>query len=743
MSKNTIELIIRGSVNGVTESVSTATGALGNLARSAATALGTLAGNLATAAIQRVGELARAIGDTLLNEAPALDQISRSFENLAATAGTSGAEVLASMRAASRGMVSDADLMTSYNEAMLLVGESMATKFPALLEIAQASAAATGQDVGFMLDSLVKGIGRGSPMILDNLGLTINLAEANQKYADSLGISVDQMTKAQQQEALLNATIDAGGDFIERLGDNSSDSAVSIAQMKATMENLKNGIASGLLPVISALLGPILQLAQDYGPQLIAWAENAGAWLGENLPRAIDALTSVFQGDLTTAISNVGAIISDTFGAEARDTFLQLATVAQGIFSGADYSEVLAQLENVFSGDIANKITAAIFSIKAAIEGDLGSMFDGLATVFGDGFYVFYDAFFTTYNWIEEHLPLIRDAITTVVESIKAWFDTNGTTIMAGFLTGWVVVKDTVLAAVDVIWPAVQSMGESLGLIIAQMGEHLNALGIDWDDLGKLVGGVLAVIGALLLAAVGVISGAFNGIAALLDSLANSFEIMSQKVLTVIDNFKAWWADATTFITALFSGDWATAIDSLGKTWDSWWQLVGSVLDTFQTTITSTFDAVLSLVVGFVDGFIGFFGGLIDRLSNFSLREVGLNLIAGLVDGINSAADSVLSAIGGVVQGAIDGAKNLLGIRSPSVVFGGIGENVMLGLAQGIDAKAFAPLNAVNYAVNGLTVNPLVESLSREPVNKNTVINVTVQQSTGSLFRDLMLARQC
>ena len=35
----------------------------------------------------------------------------------------------------------------------------------------QASAAATGQDVGFMLDSLVKGIGRGSPMILDNLGL--------------------------------------------------------------------------------------------------------------------------------------------------------------------------------------------------------------------------------------------------------------------------------------------------------------------------------------------------------------------------------------------------------------------------------------------------------------------------------------------------------------------------------------------------------------------------------------------
>jgi hypothetical protein len=55
------------------------------------------------------------------------------------------------------GMVADADLMTSFNQAMLLVGESMADQFPALLEIAQASAAATGQAVGFMLDSLVTG----------------------------------------------------------------------------------------------------------------------------------------------------------------------------------------------------------------------------------------------------------------------------------------------------------------------------------------------------------------------------------------------------------------------------------------------------------------------------------------------------------------------------------------------------------------------------------------------------------
>lgn len=258
-------------------------------------ALGFLTGTMMVRGFDALTGMARDLGDTLLNEAPRVEQLRTSFENLAESAGQSSDDILQAMRDAANGMVTDADLMESYNNAMLLVGESMADKFPDLLQIAQASAAATGEDVNFMLDSLVTGIGRGSPMILDNLGLTINLSEAYDEYAATLGIAADEMSKAQQQEALLNAVIESGAGFIERLGDNTGGTAQTLAQLRVSMENAKMGIATALLPALEAILTPLSELATQYGPQVVAFAEDAGQWLGVFLPGAIRTLQGVFE----------------------------------------------------------------------------------------------------------------------------------------------------------------------------------------------------------------------------------------------------------------------------------------------------------------------------------------------------------------------------------------------------------------------------------------------------------------
>lgn len=623
MSKNTIELIIKGSVNGVTEAVGTATGALGNLGRSAATALGTLAGNLATAAIQKVGELARAIGETLFNEAPALEQVRKSFENLAAGAGASADEVLASMRDASRGMVSDADLMTSYNEAMLLVGESMATKFPALLEIAQASAAATGQDVGFMLDSLVKGIGRGSPMILDNLGLTINLAEANQKYADSLGISVDQMTKAQQQEALLNATIDAGGDFIARLGDNTSESAMSVAQMKATLENLKNGIAAGLLPVIGALLGPILQLAQDHGPQLIAWAEQAGLWLGENLPRAIEGLQALFSGDITSAISNVGAILGSTFGPETMGTFM------------------------TFSDEI-----------KAA----WGEVWGFLQEIFG-----------SFVSWFQENLPLIQQTGQTLVDF---WQNHVAPTLD----NVWAIIKEVVRIGVEFIQTILTTVMQVINGDWAGAWETIKTGAVEiWESIktiaNEFIEGVLNAIG------------------------------------TNLENFKATWSN----------------------NWESFKTIVGTVFTNINNAIAEKLAEILTKVQGKLEEVKSF-------IRNFNLADVGRAMIDGLIEGVLGAAGKLVDAVGGAVQGAIDAAKDLLLMHSPSQVFWDMGENTMLSFANSVKAAAGEPLKAVTTAMGDLTqVSPILGSSMFDQRRYEKHLHVTTVSAAENLAADFAL----
>lgn len=66
------------------------------------------------------------------------------------------------------------------------------------------------------------------------------------------------------------------------------------------------------------------------------------------------------------------------------------------------------------------------------------------------------------------------------------------------------------------------------------------------------------------------------------------------------------------------------------------------------------------------------------------LTGAGKDLVRGLINGIKAMAGRAVSAAKGVVSDAVRAAKNLLGIRSPSRVFGEIGRSTMQGLVKGL-----------------------------------------------------------
>ena len=81
--------------------------------------------------------------------------------------------------------------------------------------------------------------------------------------------------------------------------------------------------------------------------------------------------------------------------------------------------------------------------------------------------------------------------------------------------------------------------------------------------------------------------------------------------------------------------------------------------------------------------------------------QAGKDLIMGLVNGVKAAAQNLISAVTGAVGSAIDGAKRLLGISSPSKVFQDIGANMMEGWAKGIKMNA-SPQIAIQGATAGM-----------------------------------------
>lgn len=73
---------------------------------------------------------------------------------------------------------------------------------------------------------------------------------------------------------------------------------------------------------------------------------------------------------------------------------------------------------------------------------------------------------------------------------------------------------------------------------------------------------------------------------------------------------------------------------------------------------------------------------------NFSLFDIGKNLIQGLIDGVNNMIETAKNAVANVGNAAIDKVKNVLGIHSPSTVFAEIGGYIVQGLANGINAAS-------------------------------------------------------
>lgn len=94
---------------------------------------------------------------------------------------------------------------------------------------------------------------------------------------------------------------------------------------------------------------------------------------------------------------------------------------------------------------------------------------------------------------------------------------------------------------------------------------------------------------------------------------------------------------------------------------------------------------ILADTIGFV---IDKVSGVVDWLKGLSLTEIGTALVEGLVNGITGGSGAIVQALTGGVSAAIDGAKKLLGIASPSRVFAEIGANTTEGMVQGIDAGA-------------------------------------------------------
>jgi hypothetical protein len=197
-----------------------------------------------------------ALGTFSVTVALQTDRLTASLEGLAG--GSEGAEeYIEAIGRASLGTVSRVDALAVANKALTLNVVATADEMAKLTEIAITLGRAQGLTATQAVSDLTTALGRQSPMILDNLGITLKMEEAYGIYAEQLGKTVDQLTAAEKQQAFLNAALQKGSEVVDRLGGLQDDTAGKIEQLRAKFSDLRAEIGQALIPIVEDVVDTI------------------------------------------------------------------------------------------------------------------------------------------------------------------------------------------------------------------------------------------------------------------------------------------------------------------------------------------------------------------------------------------------------------------------------------------------------------------------------------------------------
>ncbi len=304
----------------------------GGGAQDLSTVAGALAGGLSglasMAGMTGIMQLGRVIGGAVSEMASLGLQTERVRVGLESLAGSGADEMLSRLRQASGGAVGDLSLMLSANRAMMLGVTRDAETMGRLLEVAAARGRALGLSTEQAFSDIVTGIGRMSPLILDNLGIVVGGEQAFDRYAASLNKTAAQLSEVEKKQFLVNKVIADGANLpgVTPLGQE---------QMSAATENLKASLGRAFMGSFAG---------EMYRAFTRDWAQDAQA-VADYFGRIAQGRQelSAFAAQMAT-LNEHGRLSAEQYAA-LEDGIGRLATkVAWGKLSHAELTAEISRL---------------------------------------------------------------------------------------------------------------------------------------------------------------------------------------------------------------------------------------------------------------------------------------------------------------------------------------------------------------------------------------------------------------
>lgn len=355
----------------------------------------------------------------------------------------------------------------------------------------------------------------------------------------------------------------------------------------------------------------------------------------------------------------------------------------------------LGQTVADYAPDVGLYLRDALISVlPEAVQGPMRDAFAGVDKVVGKLESVFND-----------NLKPAADAADSVFSAISSGVKTFGD-----------AVNDLVLPAIDQLSPAFNDFFGAIQTAQPLLEFIANLIGV---GLAAAISVAIKLFAAITEVVAFVITGfaqLYEDISGFVTGVVNFFTV---DLPNAINTLVQWFAQLPGKIAAFLStvitnvvawvANMASNAVSAGSRFISG---IAGFLSALPGNIASWLSGVISTVVGWVSQFASnatsaasqFASNLINGLASIpgQVTSIGSNIIQGMVKGVTSAAGRLIDSVKGAVGDAINAAKNLLGIHSPSRVFRKIGQYTMQGAALGVDDDADVLLRSTDNAMRGM-----------------------------------------
>lgn len=448
--------------------------------------------------------------------------------------------------------------------------------------------------------------------------------------------------------------------------------AGSFQSMKASFENLVAGLGNGEADIEGLL--------EDLKDTVLTFKDNVVRVLKtiwDNLPlepwQKWAGLIAVSAGPALVAIGGVVSIVSKFVGAISlivgavskvsawftllnsggsalSVTFAKIVGIVSSL--GAPFLAVIAVIASVIavlvgvyntSEEFRNKVNSAFEAVRSTVTSAIQEVVSFVMELFG-----------TLISWWNENHALFEQTATTVWNAIKSVVETV-TNFLAPFIEAtWNNIVAVVSGAWDILKVVIET---ALNLILGIIKAVMQIINGDWSGAWETIKETAGKV--------------WDGIKKIIDTAINA-------VLNVI---KTGWEGIKNVVSA--------TLEFIKSLVQSGWNRVLSIITSIGAFIVSAVKTAFNNAVASARNFIS------------NAYNVGKNLILGFVNGVKNAAGALIDAVGGAVQGAIDWAKGLLGIHSPSRVFRQFGEYTDEGFIIGVNNRAGAVMKTVGNMAQG------------------------------------------